>query len=87
MRTLGRLTSVARNSRERNDVSTEAGESSLLISVTRKRLVKANLDLVCIDLKVWKSTIVLQLFVVTTCKWSINLFINPNPVYSHTSKS
>jgi hypothetical protein len=26
----------------------------------------------------------LELFVVTTCKWSINLFFNPNPVYSHT---
>jgi hypothetical protein len=27
---------------------------------------------------------VLFLFVVTTCKWSINLFTNPNPVYGHT---
>jgi hypothetical protein len=27
---------------------------------------------------------VLELFVVTTCKWSINLFTNPNPIYRHT---
>jgi hypothetical protein len=33
--------------------------------------------------KVWKSAIVLYVFVVTTCKWSVNLFTNPNPVYSH----
>jgi hypothetical protein len=26
----------------------------------------------------------LELFVVTTYKWSMNLFSNPNPVYSHT---
>jgi hypothetical protein len=34
--------------------------------------------------KLWKSSIVLQLFVVTTCKWSINSFTNRYPVYSHT---
>jgi hypothetical protein len=33
---------------------------------------------------VWKSAIVLQLFVVTTCKWFIKLFTNPYPVYSHS---
>jgi hypothetical protein len=32
---------------------------------------------------VWKSATVLQLFVVT-CKWSVNLFTNPNPIYSHS---
>jgi hypothetical protein len=32
---------------------------------------------------VWKLAIVLQLFLVTTCKWTINLFTNPNPVWSH----
>jgi hypothetical protein len=32
----------------------------------------------------WKSAIVLYLSVVATCKWSLILFTNPNPVYSHT---
>jgi hypothetical protein len=31
-----------------------------------------------------EMVIVLLLFVVSTCKWSINLFTSPNPVYSHT---
>jgi hypothetical protein len=41
-------------------------------------------DLACVVVisKVWKSTRVLKLFVVTTCKWSINPIIQ-NPVYSH----
>jgi hypothetical protein len=33
--------------------------------------------------KIWKAAIVLQLFVVTTCKWSINLVIQ-NPGCSHS---
>jgi hypothetical protein len=34
--------------------------------------------------KVWKFAIVLYLFVIITCKWSLNPFTNPNPVYSDT---
>jgi hypothetical protein len=34
----------------------------------------------------WKSAVVLQLFVVMTYKWSINLFTNPNPVYSQNTR-
>jgi hypothetical protein len=32
----------------------------------------------------WTSAIVLELFVVTTFKLSINLFTNPCPIYSNT---
>jgi hypothetical protein len=79
-RTLGRLTEFRWGySPDSNDMSTEAGESSLLCSVTRKRLVKANWE----D-SVWELAIVFQLFVVTTCKWSIDLFTNPNSVYIHS---
>jgi hypothetical protein len=46
-------------------------------------------DLICsvftVIFRVCNSAIVLQLFVVTTCKWSINPILNPNPVYSHSN--
>jgi hypothetical protein len=69
-------------------VSTEADKSSLLEAVTRTRLVKtlqAGKDFVFsgIICKVWKLAVVLQLFLVTTFKWSIHLIIQ-NPVCSHT---
>jgi hypothetical protein len=36
---------------------------------------------------VWKSVTVLQIIVVTTCKWLINPIANLNPVFSHCGMS
>jgi hypothetical protein len=38
-----------------------------------------------VNCRVCELTIVLQLLVVTICKWSINPVTNPNPVYSHST--
>jgi hypothetical protein len=65
-------------------------ESPLLESVVRERLVKTQqtgkglAGAVMIG-EVWKSAIALQVLVVPSWvyKWSINLFTNQYPVYSH----
>jgi hypothetical protein len=57
-------------------------ESPLFRSITGKQLMKADWkDLACavVICKVWKLAIVLQLLVVTTCKWSIISISNPKP--------
>jgi hypothetical protein len=68
-------------------VSAEAEESQ---AVAWKRLVKilqAGEDLVfaAVICKLWRLAMMLQLLVVLSrvFKWSIDPFINPNPVYSH----
>jgi hypothetical protein len=66
----------------------EAEESTLLKAVAGERLVKslqAGEDIAC---KLWKSTTVLQLFVITTCKWSINRDTIQTPsIITHTRDS
>jgi hypothetical protein len=94
-RTLGQIeraeSSVAGYLPNSNDVSIEAEESQLLKAVARERIVKtlqAGEDLVfgAVNCKMWKAVIVLLLFVVTTCKLSVNLFTNPNPsIVTHKS--
>jgi hypothetical protein len=48
------------------------------------KTLKAGKDLAyaVVICKVWKSAIVLYLFVVTSCKWSINLMSIQTPVYN-----
>jgi hypothetical protein len=74
-----------------NDVSTEAEESPLLRAITKQRLIKTlqagENTLHVVNCKVWKSAIVLWIFVVTTCKWAVNPFTNPYVVYIVTHKS
>jgi hypothetical protein len=70
-----------------NDMSTGAEESPLVSSVTWKWLVKADWEgSVCavVICKVWKLVIVLQLYVVTVCRWSVNTVTNPDPICSHS---
>jgi hypothetical protein len=68
---------VAGHSPDSNDVSTEAEGSPLLRSDSGKRLVVW---------KVWRLAIVLQLLVVTICKWPVNPVSNPHPVCWHSCK-
>jgi hypothetical protein len=84
-----RYSSVVGYSPDSNDVSTEAKESPLLGTVTRKRLVKADWeDLACalVICEVCRSAVALLVLVVPSCvyKWSINPFTNPNTVYSYS---
>jgi hypothetical protein len=51
-------------------------ESCYQVKTSESRLGRLSVEW----LVVWKSAIILQLFVVTTCKWSIILFTNPYPV-------
>jgi hypothetical protein len=69
----------------------DAEESPLLEAVLCEQLVKTQqagkgLVGVVVICKVWRSVVVLYLFIVPSrvYKWPINLFTNPNPVYSHT---
>jgi hypothetical protein len=68
----------------------EAKESPLLGAVARERPVKTagwkRLSGCCVISKLWRLAMALYLLVLTSgmYKWSINLFTNPNPVYSHT---
>jgi hypothetical protein len=71
------------------NVITEAEESALLRSVTRKWLVKAKWEVLvfaAMICKMWGLTVELELFVVTTCKWWINPIIQ-TPVYNDIPKS
>jgi hypothetical protein len=52
---------------------------TMLKTVTRLVIMKAGEDLGVVICNVWKSMIVLQLFAVTTRKWTINQVTNPNP--------
>jgi hypothetical protein len=62
-----------------------AEELPLLRAVTKQRLVKADLeDPVWNDFKCGNQQQCNNyLYVVTICKWSINLLTNTNPVSSH----
>jgi hypothetical protein len=75
----------------REDLSAEAEESILLEAVTRERLVKTqqagkSLSWCRGDLWIVKIRVAMKLLAVPrrVYKWQINLFANPNPVYSYT---
>jgi hypothetical protein len=72
-------------------VNMEVEGSTALEAVARQRLVKTAdwEDLVCaaVNCGVCESVIVLWLLVVMICKCLINPITNPNPVYSHSTKS
>jgi hypothetical protein len=69
-----------------------AEEWPLLRAVTKQRLVKTlqtGEDLACSVMWIFEIAISLQVLVISNVVygWSVNLLINPYPVYSHTPKS
>jgi hypothetical protein len=53
----------------------------LFIPLTKQRLVQAAIGDFILCATIIVILTVLQLFVVTTCKWLINPVTNPNPVF------